>query len=90
MGIYVTILKLQILPFSNAFYRGLSDLISPSWLKLFNASEFNQVSSFLSVLKRFCLSLLFFFLLSCTKSKGTYFCDRILHFLKFSAVSVMK
>lgn len=61
MGIYVTILKLQILPFSNAFYRGLSDLISPSWLKLFNASEFNQVSSFLSVLKRFCLSLLFFF-----------------------------
>lgn len=45
--------KLQILPFSNAFYRGLTDLISPSWLKLFNASEFNQVSSFLSVLKRF-------------------------------------
>lgn len=35
--------KLQILPFSNAFYRGLTDLISPSWLKLFNASEFNQV-----------------------------------------------
>lgn len=36
---------LQILPFSNAFYRGLTDLISPSWLKLFNASEFNQVFS---------------------------------------------
>lgn len=38
--------ELQILPFSNAFYRGLTDLISPSWLKLFNASEFNQVFSF--------------------------------------------
>ncbi|KAJ7971465.1 E3 ubiquitin-protein ligase UPL7 [Quillaja saponaria] len=35
----------QILPFSNAFYRGLTDLISPSWLKLFNASEFNQLLS---------------------------------------------
>ena len=35
--------KLQILPFSNAFYRGLTDLVSPSWLKLFSASEFNQV-----------------------------------------------
>lgn len=35
--------NVQILPFSNAFYRGLSDLISPSWLKLFNAAEFNQV-----------------------------------------------
>lgn len=46
MGIYLTMLKLQMLPFSNAFYRGLTDLISPSWLKLFNASEFNQVSSF--------------------------------------------
>lgn len=34
---------LQILPFANAFYRGLIDLISPSWLSLFNASEFNQV-----------------------------------------------
>ncbi|KAK4392122.1 E3 ubiquitin-protein ligase UPL7, partial [Sesamum angolense] len=30
-------LNRQILPFSNAFYRGLTDLISPSWLKLFNA-----------------------------------------------------
>ncbi|XP_019250775.1 PREDICTED: E3 ubiquitin-protein ligase UPL7 [Nicotiana attenuata] len=38
-------LNRQILPFSNAFYRGLSDLISPSWLKLFNASEFNQLLS---------------------------------------------
>ncbi|KHN02276.1 E3 ubiquitin-protein ligase UPL7 [Glycine soja] len=36
-------LNQQILPFSNAFYRGLTDLISPAWLKLFNASEFNQV-----------------------------------------------
>lgn len=34
-----------MLPFSNAFYRGLTDLIAPSWLKLFNASEFNQVYS---------------------------------------------
>ncbi|CAA2973673.1 E3 ubiquitin- ligase UPL7 [Olea europaea subsp. europaea] len=38
-------LNRQILPFSNAFYGGLSDLISPSWLKLFNASEFNQLLS---------------------------------------------
>lgn len=38
-------LNRQILPFSNAFYRGLIDLISPSWLKLFNASEVNQLLS---------------------------------------------
>ncbi|XP_010558979.1 PREDICTED: E3 ubiquitin-protein ligase UPL7 [Tarenaya hassleriana] len=38
-------LNRQILPFSNAFYRGLTDLISPSWLKLFNAHEFNQLLS---------------------------------------------
>ncbi|VAI01081.1 unnamed protein product [Triticum turgidum subsp. durum] len=38
-------LNRQILPFSNAFYRGLSDLISPSWLSLFNANEFNQLLS---------------------------------------------
>ncbi|KAL1566032.1 E3 ubiquitin-protein ligase upl7, variant 3 [Salvia divinorum] len=38
-------LNKQILPFSSAFYRGLTDLISPSWLKLFNASEFNQLLS---------------------------------------------
>ncbi|XP_021737799.1 E3 ubiquitin-protein ligase UPL7-like isoform X1 [Chenopodium quinoa] len=38
-------LNRQILPLSNAFYRGLTDLISPSWLKLFNASEFNQLLS---------------------------------------------
>lgn len=38
-------LNQQILLFSNAFYRGLTDLISPSWLKLFNASEFNQLLS---------------------------------------------
>ncbi|ESW34821.1 hypothetical protein PHAVU_001G184300 [Phaseolus vulgaris] len=38
-------LNQQMLPFSNAFYRGLTDLISPSWLKLFNASEFNQLLS---------------------------------------------
>ncbi|KDP29225.1 hypothetical protein JCGZ_16614 [Jatropha curcas] len=38
-------LNRQILPFSNAFYRGLTDVISPSWLKLFNAMEFNQLLS---------------------------------------------
>ncbi|XP_057983844.1 E3 ubiquitin-protein ligase UPL7 isoform X2 [Malania oleifera] len=38
-------LNRQLLPLSNAFYRGLTDLISPSWLKLFNASEFNQLLS---------------------------------------------
>lgn len=38
-------LNQQILPFSNAFYRGLTDLVSPSWLKLFNANEFNQLLS---------------------------------------------
>ncbi|PON56137.1 HECT domain containing protein [Parasponia andersonii] len=38
-------LNRQMLPFSNAFYRGLTDLISPSWLKLFNAREFNQLLS---------------------------------------------
>nr|CAB3493675.1 unnamed protein product [Digitaria exilis] len=38
-------LSSQILPFANAFYRGLSDLISPSWLSLFNANEFNQLLS---------------------------------------------
>nr|GLL46392.1 E3 ubiquitin-protein ligase UPL7 isoform X1 [Ipomoea trifida] len=38
-------LNRQILPFSNAFYRGLTEVISPSWLKLFNASEFNQLLS---------------------------------------------
>ncbi|WOL02398.1 E3 ubiquitin-protein ligase [Canna indica] len=38
-------LNRQILPFSNAFYRGLIDLISPSWLSLFNANEFNQLLS---------------------------------------------
>lgn len=38
-------LNQQILPFSYAFYRGLTDLISPSWLKLFNAREFNQLLS---------------------------------------------
>ncbi|XP_054811320.1 E3 ubiquitin-protein ligase UPL7 isoform X1 [Prosopis cineraria] len=38
-------LNQQILPFSNAFYRGLTDLISPSWLRLFNANEFNQLLS---------------------------------------------
>ncbi|KAF4403288.1 hypothetical protein G4B88_007934 [Cannabis sativa] len=38
-------LNRQIIPFSNAFYRGLTDLISPFWLKLFNAREFNQLLS---------------------------------------------
>ncbi|KAH7673883.1 HECT domain-containing protein [Dioscorea alata] len=38
-------LNRQVLPFANAFYRGLIDLISPSWLSLFNANEFNQLLS---------------------------------------------
>ncbi|PIA43478.1 hypothetical protein AQUCO_01900105v1 [Aquilegia coerulea] len=38
-------LNRQILPLANAFCRGLIDLISPSWLSLFNASEFNQLLS---------------------------------------------
>ncbi|TXG58377.1 hypothetical protein EZV62_016206 [Acer yangbiense] len=38
-------LNRQMLPFSNAFYSGLTDLIAPSWLKLFNANEFNQLLS---------------------------------------------
>ncbi|KAF8042732.1 hypothetical protein BT93_A1151 [Corymbia citriodora subsp. variegata] len=38
-------LNRQILAFANAFYRGLTDLILPSWLKLFNATEFNQLLS---------------------------------------------
>lgn len=50
---------MQIVPFSNAFYRGLTDLISPAWLKLFNAHEFNQVCGFSVIISR-----VFF---SCTK-----------------------
>ncbi|OVA19458.1 HECT [Macleaya cordata] len=38
-------LNRQILPLANTFYRGLTDLISPSWLSIFNASEFNQLLS---------------------------------------------
>ncbi|KAK3010125.1 hypothetical protein RJ639_010724 [Escallonia herrerae] len=38
-------LNRQVLPLANAFYRGLTDLISPSWLKLFNASEINQTAT---------------------------------------------
>ncbi|KAL8245218.1 hypothetical protein R6Q59_011476 [Mikania micrantha] len=38
-------LNRQVLPLSNAFCRGLTDLISPSWLRLFNAGEFNQLLS---------------------------------------------
>eukprot|EP01018_Ginkgo_biloba_P039591 Gb_22218 [translate_table: standard] len=38
-------LNRQIRPLINAFHRGLSDLISPSWLSLFNAREFNQLLS---------------------------------------------
>ncbi|KAK8949748.1 E3 ubiquitin-protein ligase UPL7 [Platanthera guangdongensis] len=34
-----------MLPPANAFYRGLTDLIEPSWLSLFNANEFNQLLS---------------------------------------------
>jgi ubiquitin-protein ligase E3 B len=54
---------MQIVPFSNAFYRGLTDLISPAWLKLFNAHEFNQVcgsnvmiSRFFSFVQSYCLT----------------------------------
>ncbi|KAK6126292.1 hypothetical protein DH2020_039937 [Rehmannia glutinosa] len=43
--LYRNLMYVKILPFSNAFYRGLTDLISPSWLKLFNSSEFNQLLS---------------------------------------------
>lgn len=43
---------MQIVPFSNAFYRGLTDLISPAWLKLFNAHEFNQVWAFSLMISR--------------------------------------
>ncbi|XP_031487793.1 E3 ubiquitin-protein ligase UPL7 isoform X2 [Nymphaea colorata] len=38
-------LNRQVFPLANAFYRGLVDLILPSWLRLFNASEFNQLLS---------------------------------------------
>lgn len=44
-------LNMQVLPFANAFYRGLIDLISPSWLSLFNANEFNQVKIPLNMLQ---------------------------------------
>jgi ubiquitin-protein ligase E3 B len=35
----------QMQPIISAFSRGLSDLIAPSWLGLFNAKEFNQLLS---------------------------------------------
>ncbi|KAF6147499.1 hypothetical protein GIB67_021325 [Kingdonia uniflora] len=38
-------LNKQVLPLANAFYRGLSDIILPSWLSLFNPNEFNQLLS---------------------------------------------
>lgn len=38
-------LNRQMRPLINAFSRGLSDLISPTWLSLFNAREFNQLLS---------------------------------------------
>ncbi|XP_020573828.1 E3 ubiquitin-protein ligase UPL7 [Phalaenopsis equestris] len=38
-------LNWQMLASANAFYRGLIDLIAPSWLSLFNANEFNQLLS---------------------------------------------
>ncbi|KAI4371341.1 hypothetical protein MLD38_019588 [Melastoma candidum] len=38
-------LNRQMMPFASAFFRGLTDLISASWLKLFNANEFNQLLS---------------------------------------------
>lgn len=51
--IYFLMSDQQILPMSNAFHRGLSDVISPSWLRLFNASEFNQVTGVLSFFTQF-------------------------------------
>ncbi|XP_024536695.1 E3 ubiquitin-protein ligase UPL7 isoform X1 [Selaginella moellendorffii] len=38
-------LNRQVRPVVNAFVRGLTDLVSPSWLGLFNAKEFNQLLS---------------------------------------------
>eukprot|EP00252_Welwitschia_mirabilis_P024162 TRINITY_DN7059_c0_g3_i3.p1 TRINITY_DN7059_c0_g3~~TRINITY_DN7059_c0_g3_i3.p1 ORF type:complete len:797 (+),score=144.37 TRINITY_DN7059_c0_g3_i3:224-2392(+) len=38
-------LNRQIQPLINAFNKGLTDLISPSWLSLFNARELNQLLS---------------------------------------------
>ncbi|KAI3861098.1 hypothetical protein MKX03_002156 [Papaver bracteatum] len=38
-------LNRQMIPLANAFYRGMIDIISPSWLNIFNASEFNQLLS---------------------------------------------
>ncbi|KAF9591719.1 hypothetical protein IFM89_006065 [Coptis chinensis] len=38
-------LNRQILPLAKSFFTGLIDLISPSWLSLFNAGEFNQLLS---------------------------------------------
>ncbi|KAI4310449.1 hypothetical protein MLD38_035427 [Melastoma candidum] len=35
----------QMMPFANAFFQGLTDLISASWLKLFNANELNHLLS---------------------------------------------
>ena len=40
-------LYLQMQRVVNAFSRGLSDIISLSWLTLFNAQELNQVNVFL-------------------------------------------
>ena len=34
---------LQMKPLINAFAKGMSDIIAPAWLGLFNAKEFNQV-----------------------------------------------
>lgn len=66
-----------MLPFSNAFYRGLTDLISPSWLKLFNASEFNQVSSFSQ-----CVEMVFL------KFTAGHFYDKILHCVIVCCISI--
>ncbi|KAI3937413.1 hypothetical protein MKX01_040079 [Papaver californicum] len=38
-------LNRQMIPLANAFYRGMIDIISPSWLNIFNAGEFNQLLS---------------------------------------------
>uniref|UniRef100_A0A1D1Z229 HECT-type E3 ubiquitin transferase n=1 Tax=Anthurium amnicola TaxID=1678845 RepID=A0A1D1Z229_9ARAE len=44
-------LNQQVLPLANAFYRGLTDLISPSWLSIFTANEFNQVEIMILMLR---------------------------------------
>lgn len=41
--ILTSLFWLQMKPLINAFAKGMSDIIAPAWLGLFNAKEFNQV-----------------------------------------------